>query len=52
MQLSKKPKIFCFIFLEFLEPTLNLQLFLKKNEPHKSNISGVIASEICAYLNA
>ena len=52
MQKKKKPKIFYFIFLQFLEPTLNLQFFGKKNEPHKSNISGVIASEICAYLNA
>ena len=30
MQLYKKPKIFYFIFLEFLEPTLNLQFFGKK----------------------
>ena len=52
MQLSKKPKIFCCIFLKFLEPTLNFQCFGKKNEPHRSSISGVIAPEICAYLNA
>ena len=30
MQLSKKPKIFCYIFLAFLESTLNFQCFEKK----------------------
>ena len=52
MQLSKKKQIFCCVFLAVLESTLNFQCFEKKNEPHRSSISGVIASERCAYLNA
>ena len=55
MQLSKKTQIFCCVFLAVLESTLNFQCFekkKKKNEPHRSSISGVIASERCAYLNA
>ena len=51
MQLSKKPKIFCSVFLAFLESTLNFQCFEKKMNLKKS-ISGAIASERCVYLNA
>ena len=40
------------IFITFLESTLNFELFFfQKNEPHSLNISEVIASERCAYLN-
>ena len=30
MQLSEKPKIFCRVFLAFLDPTLNFQCFKGK----------------------
>ena len=48
----KKHKSFAAFFLQFWN--LHFQCFekKKKNEPHRSSISGVIASERCAYLNA
>ena len=52
MQLSKKPKVICCIFVVFSEYTLNFQFFEKKVYPHQSSISWVFASEKCAYLNA
>ena len=47
MQLSEKPKIFCCIFIPFLESTLNSKHF----EKEMSLLSEVIDSEKCAYLN-
>ena len=57
MQLSEKPKIFCFIFIAFLESTLSFEHFekkrkRKKKEPPRFSISEVIDSERRAYLNA
>ena len=49
---SNHLKSFWLIFLAFLESILNFQCSEKKNEPHRSNISEVIDSERCAYLNA
>ena len=51
MQLSEKPKIFCDIFIAFLECTLNVEHF-EKYEPSSLSISKVIDSEKRAYLNA
>ena len=48
----KNHKLFPEFFLAFLESTLNFQCSEKNNEPHRSNISEVIDSERCAYLNA
>ena len=50
MQLFEKPKIFCCIFIAFLESTLNFEHFEKKknknkNEPPSLSISEVIDSE-------
>ena len=50
-QLSKKLNTFSQFFIAFLECTLNLEHFEKKNEPHSSSISEVIDSERRAYLN-
>ena len=54
MQLSEKQKLFCCIFIAFLESTLNCEHFekKKKDEPHILRISEVIDSERQAYLNA
>ena len=57
MQLFEKPKIFCFIFIAFLESTLSFEHFekkrkRKKKEPPRFSISEVIDSERRAYLNA
>ena len=51
MQLSEKPKIFCCIFIPFLESTLNFK-HSEKIEPPGLSISGVIDSERRTYLNA
>ena len=51
-QLSEKLKIFSQLSIAFLEGTLNLEHFEKKNEPHGSSISEVTDSERRAYLNA
>ena len=51
-QLSEKLKIFSQLSIAFLEGTLNLEHFEKKNEPHSSSISEVTDSERRAYLNA
>ena len=50
MQLPKKPKTFC-VVIEFLESTLNLEHFEKKNESHSSSISEIIDSERRSYVN-
>ena len=55
MQLSKKAKIFCCIFISFLKSTLNFEHFEKKKKkkgPSSLSISEVIDSERRAYLNA
>ena len=44
-QLYKKLKSFSYFFIAFLECTLNLEHFEKKNEPHSSSIAEVIYSE-------
>ena len=49
---SKKPESFFGICFAFLVSTWNFQCCEKKYEPHRSSISEVIDSEICAYLNA
>ena len=56
MQLSEKLKIFCSIFIAFLESTLSSDHFgkkkkKKKNELPSLSISEVIDSERRAYLN-
>ena len=51
MQLSKKPKWFCSIFIAFLESTLNFEHFERKNEPHSLSISETIDSKRRGYLN-
>ena len=52
LQLSEKLKTFSQFFIEFLESTLNLEHFEKKDEPHSSSIYEVTDSERRAYLNA
>ena len=52
MQLSKKAKIFCCIFISLLKSTLNFEHFEKKNGPSSLSISEIIDSERRAYLNA
>ena len=46
---NQKPSAAFFLHFWNLHQIFNV---LKKNEPHRSSISGVIASERCAYLNA
>ena len=52
--LSKKPKKFSEIFIAFFQSTQNFAHFQKKkkNQNHKLNISQVIDTEKCGYLNA
>ena len=45
MQLSKKPKTFCFNFITSLKSRLNPEHFYKRHEPHRWNISKMIDSE-------
>ena len=52
LQLSKKLKTCSRFFIAFLESTLNLEHFEKKDEPHSSSIYEVTDSERRAYLNA
>ena len=53
MQLSKKPKSFCCIFIAYLEPTLDFEYFEKKKKgPHSLSISEIIDSKRYGYLNA
>ena len=52
MQLPKKPKVLCEIFIAFLESTLNFEHSEKKNDPSSLLISENIDSERRAYLNA
>ena len=49
---SKKPDRFFDICFAFLVSTWNFQCSEKKYEPHRTSVSEVIDSEICAYLNA
>ena len=51
IQLSKKPKIFCSVFIAFLEVTLNFEHLERKNEPRRLSISEIIDSERRGYLN-
>ena len=51
MELKKKPKIFCLIFIAFLESKLNFESLEKINQPHSLSISEVIDSERRADLN-
>ena len=51
--LSKKPSsLLPYFFCYFLESTLNFQCSETKHELHRSNITEVIHSGRCAYLNA
>ena len=56
MQLSKKPKSFCCIFIAYLEPTLDFEYFekekKKKKGPHSLSISEIVDFERYGYLNA
>ena len=52
LKLSEKLKTFSQCFIAFLESTLNLEHFEKKDEPHSSSIYEVTDSERRAYLNA
>ena len=52
IKLFKKPWTFCSIVLAFLVCACKFQFLERKNEPHKSRISEVFDSELCAYLNA
>ena len=49
--LSQKPKTFCEIFLKFLKCRKNFAHFQKKDQLHGLNISEVIGSKKCGYLN-
>ena len=51
IQLPKKPKVLCEIFIAFLESTLNFEHSEKKNDPSSPRISEVIDSKRRAYLN-
>ena len=46
----KNHRLFALHFL-IISIYTKLSMFWKKNEPHISSISGVIESEVCAYLN-
>ena len=50
MQLSKKSKKFCGIFIVFLESTLNFKHCEKKNEPHSLSFSHIIDPKRRGYL--
>ena len=52
MELSETPKIFCCIFIAFLESILNSEHFEKENQSPSLIISEVIDSERRTYLNA
>ena len=52
IKLSKQPKPFSLYFFLIFGIHIKLQMFRKKNELNRSNISEVIDSERCAYLNA
>ena len=52
LQLSETLKTFSQFFIAFLESTLILEHFEKKDEPHSSSIYEVTDSERRAYLNA
>ena len=55
MQLSKKQKTFCCLFVAVLESTLNFRHFQKKQKTIELpclNISEIIDFERCGYLNA
>ena len=53
MQLSKKSKKFCGIFIVFLESTLNFKhCEEKKNEPHSLSFSHIIDPKRRGYLSA
>ena len=51
MELFEKPKIFCLIFIAFLESKLNFESLEKINQPYSLRISEVIDSERRADLN-
>ena len=44
-------RLFALHFFTFLVSTRSFKCSEKKNEPHRSSISGVIESEVCAYSN-
>ena len=52
MQLSKKTKTFCCIFIAFLESALNFEHFEKKKKRDSMSISDTIDSKRRDYLNA
>ena len=45
MQLSQKQKTFSEFFFAFLKSILNFKHLLRKNDPHRSSISGKACSE-------
>ena len=52
MQLFEKSKTFSCFLIVFLESTLNVEHFFKKNDLHSLSISEIIDSERSGYLNA
>ena len=51
-KLSQKPKTFIQIFIAFLKSTWNFQHFGEKGELHSLNISEVIDTGECRFLNS
>ena len=51
-QLSQKPEIFFAIFIGFLKSTWIFEHFERKDELHHLNISEVVDTEECGFLNA
>ena len=51
MQISRKLKIFSGSFIAFLESTLNLEYFQKKDQSHSLSIKEIINCETGSYLN-
>ena len=51
-KLSQKPKTFSGIFIEFFKSTWIFEHFERKDELHSLNISEVIDTEECGFLNS
>ena len=51
MELSKKQKIFSQCFTDILKSTFNFQNFEKSDESHSLCFSGIMDSDIRAYVN-
>ena len=51
MQISRKPETFSRFFIAFLESTLNLEYFEKKDQSYSLSITEIINCETSSYLN-